>query len=80
MTGFAHYAYDTIVFRMITIKKVDKMKIIDIMNHPLYIIRENNVLYTESELNDFNHIKIDSNNIYENTVDDFIRYIMNNKL
>ena len=79
MTGFAHYTYDTIEFRMLKTKQLDRIKAIEVINYPLYIIKENNILYTESEFYDFNHIEIDSKKKYEDTMDEYIRFIMNTK-
>lgn len=79
MTGFAHYTYDTIEFRMIKTKQKDRIKAIEVINYPLYIIRENNTLYTQCEFYEFDHIKIDSKKKYEDTMDDYIRFIMNTK-
>ena len=79
MTGFAQYIYDTIIFKMIRTNQMDKIKAIDVMNYPLYIIKENNELYTQSEFYEFDHIKIDSRDKYMNTIDDYIRFIMNTK-
>ena len=79
MTGFAHYTYDTIEFRMLKTKQLDRIKAIEVINYPLYIIKENNILYTESEFYEFNHIEIDSKKKYEDNMDEYIRFIMNTK-
>lgn len=79
MTGFAHYTYDTIEFRMIKTKQLDRIKAIEVINYPLYIIRENNTLCTQCEFYEFDHIEIDSKKKYEDTIDDYIRFIMNTK-
>lgn len=79
MTGFAHYVYDTIEFRMLKTKQLDRIKAIEVINYPLYIIRENNALYTKSEFHKFDHIKIDNKKKYEDVIDDYIRFIMNTK-
>lgn len=79
MTGFAHYTYDTIEFRMLKTKQLDRIKAIEVINYPLYIIRENNTLYTESEFYEFDHIEIDSKKKYEDTMDEYIIFIMNTK-
>lgn len=79
MTGFAHYTYNTIEFEMIKTKKKDKIKAIDVINYPLYIIKENNELYTQSEFYEFDHIRIDSRDKYEDTIENYIKFIMNTK-
>ena len=79
MTGFAHYTYDTIEFRMLKTKQLNRIKSIDVINYPLYIIRKDNTLYTESEFNEYNNIYIDSKKKYEDIIDNYIKFIMNNK-
>ena len=79
MTGFAHYTYDTIEFRMLKTKQLDRIKAIEVINYPLYIIRKDNTLYTESEFNEYNNIYIDSKKKYEDIIDNYIKFIMNNK-
>lgn len=79
MTGFAHYTYDTIEFKMLKTTQYERMKVIDVINYPLYIIRKNNSLYTESSFDEFNNIEIDSKKTYENTIDDYIKFVINFK-
>ena len=79
MTSFAHYTYDTIEFRMLKLNQRDRIKAIEVINYPLYIIKESNKLYTESEFYEFDHIEIDSKKKYNDIMDNYIRFIMNTK-
>ena len=77
MTSFARYVYDTIVFDLLVKKQVDKKKAINVNGYNLYIVRENGILFTESEFYEFNHIEITDKRKYDDIIDNFIKFIMN---
>ncbi len=79
MTGFARYVYDSIVFDLLVTKQVDKKKAINVNGYNLYIVRGNNILLTESEFYEFNHIEITDKKKYDDIIDNFIKFIMNTK-
>ncbi len=79
MTSFARYVYDTIVFDLLVTKQVDKKKAINVNGYNLYIVRGNNILLTESEFYEFNHIEITDKKKYDDIIDNFIKFIMNTK-
>ncbi len=77
MTSFARYVYDSIVFDLLVTKQVDKKKAINVNGYNLYIVRGNNILLTESEFYEFNHIEITDKKKYDDIIDNFIKFIMN---
>ncbi len=77
MVGFAHYVFDDIAFNLLTLKTKNKEKVITVKENTLYVINKDNELYTESEFDNFNNIKIDNRDKYEEIINNFIKFIMN---
>lgn len=75
MIGYPFYAFDTVVYSLT--KNYSKKKIITVKENSLYVINRDGVLYTESAVSEFNNKMVNDHRSYNNTINDFIKFIMN---
>lgn len=75
MVGYPFYAFDTVVYSIS--KNNSKKKVITIKENDLYVINRNGVLYTETKVNEFNNKMVNDHRSYNDTINSFIKFIMN---
>jgi len=75
MTGYPFYAFDTIVYSLT--KNYSKKKVITVKDKSLYVINRDGVLYTETDVGEFANKMVNDHRSYNDTVNSFIKFIMN---